>query len=201
MNPWPDSFGLGADHCTDVLQGCYDLPYEATRCLDIGANVGAFARWANTRWPGVVTYSYEPHPGNFALLQKSIDYFKLPHALAYQTAVADGDDEMTLHENGNCGEWSLIKFGKGDGQIKVQVMDAAKLPDADFIKIDTEGAEPNILKRLLDTHKLDYVNAVVLEYHAAVHVIPLIWQCYEAGLKLHSVTPIMDHRGILKFLR
>ena len=85
--------------------------------------------------------------------------------------------------------------------MQVPVMDAAKLPDADFIKIDTEGAEPNIIKRLLDTHKLESVGALVLEYHAAVHVAPLIWMCQEAGLSLHQIVPHADHRGLLKFIR
>ena len=201
MSIWPPEFGLTSDHCADVLQGCYDMPYEAKRVLDIGANVGAFARWAVVRWPGVVVNCYEPQPDNFALLNKTIEYFELKHVLPHQSAVSDAAGTMTLHENGNCGEWSFIKFGKGDGKIDVRVIDAALLPDADFIKIDTEGAEPNILKRLFETHKLDLAKAVVLEFHSGTHVAPLIWMCQEAGLNLCSIEPYSDHRGLMKFMR
>jgi len=109
---------------------------------------------------------------------------------------------MTLHENGNRGEWSLVHFEpKFTGSVEVEVIDAVTLPAADFIKIDTEGAETNIVKRLHDTGKLAAVNALVLEYHSASHVAPLIWYAQESGLKLHSVAPHLEHRGILKFLR
>lgn len=50
---WPESFlspDLGPDHCRDVLEGCYDVPFNhSPKVIDIGANVGAFARWAKKR--------------------------------------------------------------------------------------------------------------------------------------------------------
>lgn len=199
---WPLDFNLPHDYCADVLQGCYDLPYEAKRVLDIGANVGAFARWAKRRWPESVVFCYEPQPDNYAKLVRTIEAFDLKHAIPHETAISDTEGRMTLHENGNRGEWSFIHFEpKFTGAVEVQVMDAKTLPEADFIKIDTEGAEPNIVKRLLETGKLVSANALVLEYHAAVHIAPLIWFAQEADLKLHSVAPHADHRGILSFLR
>jgi FkbM family methyltransferase len=199
---WPRDFGLADDHCADVLHGCYNLPCEPIKVLDIGANVGAFARWAIGRWPKCHVFCYEPHPDNFALLCKTVAHYQLDNAYHNNLAVSDTAGRLPLHENGNRGEWSFIHFEpKFTGVVEVDVIDAATLPDADFIKIDTEGAEPNIVKRLFDTGKLAKVNALVLEYHASVHVAPLIWFAQEAGLRLHSVAPHADHRGILKFLR
>ncbi len=200
---WPTEFNLSEDHCADVLAGAYEVPYEAKVVLDIGANVGAFARWASERWPSAEIHSYEPQPSNFALLQKTIAHYQLSRVTAHETAVSDKENVLTLFENGfNCGEWSLIKFDKnGNREVTVMVMDAAELPKADFLKIDTEGVEPNILKRLLETEYLLGVNGLVLEYHAAVHVPPIIWMCQQAGLSLWNCSPHMDHRGILKFVR
>jgi len=115
----------------------------------------------------------------------------------------DAPCTRTLYENGfNCGEWSLLKFTKeGEGKIEVGVMDAATLPDADFIKIDTEGFELNIVKRLADAGKLAKVGAVVLEYHAPTHVPIIAHIMQEAGLWLHSVQPILVYRGLLRFMR
>ena len=200
---WPEDFNLPQEHCSDVLNGCYEAPVNPSVILDIGANVGAFARWAYLRFPDAKIYCYEPHPGNFALLTKSKTYYNLDKVELRQVAVADKSDVLTLYENGfNCGEWSLIKFDEhGTGRIDVQVIDAADLPEADFIKIDTEGVEPNIVKRLADLGRLDKVQGVVLEYHAATHVAPLIWMLQEKGLRLYHLAAHGDHRGVMRFIR
>lgn len=201
MTNWPSGFGVAEDYCADVLAGCYDLPYEAKTVLDIGANVGAFARWAKTRWQWCEIVCYEPQPENYTLLQRTVSCYALTQCSVVNIAVSNSAGRMALHENGNRGEWSFIKFGNGLGAIEVDVMDAANLPDADFIKIDTEGAEINILMRLEACGKLAAVNAIVLEYHSASHVAPLIATAQKARLKLHEIIPVSEHRGLMKFLR
>jgi len=200
---WPVEFNLKDTHCADVLSGCYDLPVEAVTVLDIGANVGAFARWASQRWPEAAIHCYEPQPVNYSLLKITVKHYGLKNVFTHENAVSDVEGTNILHENGyNCGEWSFIKFDvNGHRQIPVLTLDAASLPLADFIKIDTEGMEPNIIKRLCDAGRLAQTKAVVLEYHAATHVAPLIWMLYQRGFKLHDISPHMDHRGILKFIR
>lgn len=200
---WPTEFNLDDNHCSDVLLGAYDCPVEAATVLDIGANVGAFARWAKQRWPNAKVHCYEPQPFNFSLLKMTIKHYDLQNVWPHEVGVSDKEGNLTLYENGfNCGEWSLIKFDEnGTREISVQIVAASTLPDADFIKIDTEGVEPNILKGLLDSGKLAKANAVVLEYHSAVHVPILIWQCQQAGLRLFKCDPHMDHRGLLRFVR
>lgn len=200
---WPTEFNLAQEHCNDVLLGCYSLPVEPLVILDIGANVGAFARWASLRWPAAKIHCYEPQPSNFALLQQTEKHYGLKNVVLHEAGVADKSGEFTLYENGfNCGEWSLMKFdANGDKKVQVQVMDAIDLPEADFIKLDTEGMELPIIKRLADAGKLDKVLGLVLEYHAATHVAPLCAILQSKGLMVASVEPVLDHRGLLKFLR
>lgn len=200
---WPTEFNLAQDHCADVLEGCYDCPVEPKVVLDIGANVGAFARWASGRWPNAIVHSYEPHPFNFSLLKMTVRHYGLTNVCPNERAISDAPGTLTLYENGfNCGEWSLLKFDNHDKrEVSVIVEDAINLPDADFIKLDTEGMEPNIIKRLLDAGKLEKVQGGALEYHSAVYVAPIIWMLQQAGLSLFHCAPHMDHRGILKFIR
>lgn len=204
MEPlWPEKFNLSPNHCRDVIEGCYDVPVEPKLVLDIGANVGAFARWATKRWPDAKIHCYEPHPFNFSLLKMTEKEYGLPNLTLHEAGVSNKAGTMTLYENGfNCGEWSLLKFDpNGTRQETVKIIDALELPEFDFLKVDTEGMEPNIIKRLADADRLKNCVGVVMEYHAATHVAPIIWILGQAGLRLHDVSPHMDHRGILRFVR
>lgn len=201
---WPESYGLAPDHCISVLNGEYDIPYDGEPViLDLGANVGAFARWAKGKWPNSVIHCYEPFPANYELLCRTVKDYELKNVMTYAMAVADDNQSRELHLNGfNCGEWSLAKNSASTGEpLTVPCIDAALLPDADIIKVDTEGAELMILARLARCGKLARVSAIMLEYHSAGAVDILKGGLCGLGFSLLEHTPYMEHRGVLKFIR
>lgn len=199
---WPAEFNLDPNHCREVLAGEYDVPYEPKVILDLGANVGAFARWAKVRWPQAKVHCYEPQPANFALLKKSVSLYDLTNAELHETAVTDTNSHRPLFENGfNCGEWSLVKNFTTKGSVEVNTMDAADLPEADFLKIDVEGAEIVILGRLYTTKRLEGVNGVVLEYHADSVIEPIERLMIHCGFQHLGTKSYSEHRGLMKFLR
>jgi len=204
MEPlWPEQFNLNQDHCEDVLAGCYELSVTPTKIIDIGANVGAFARWASLRWPEAKIHCYEPHPFNFSLLKMTEKHYGLPNLTLHEAGVYNKNDTATLFENGfNCGEWSLLKFDpNGKKEERVKLIDALDLPAFDFLKIDTEGVEPVILKRLADEGRLKDALGVVLEYHSVEHIAVIIYLLQGAGLRLYHIAPHAVHRGVLRFIR
>jgi FkbM family methyltransferase len=147
-------------HISKIFVGEYDIPdhllnpfakgSEVT-ILDIGANIGGFAFWASTRWPGCKIHCYEPIPDNFAVLQQNVRSI-YPYVELTQAAVAgfQGEREMYLGRN-NCGEASFFKREEqSDQKILVQTVKGLDLPVADIIKIDTEGSEILILDEITD---------------------------------------------------
>ena len=176
---WPDDYGLHPDHCRDVLEGgSYDVPWSPETppvILDVGANVGAFTRWAAARWPGCTIHAYEPHPGNFALLKRTIegledDCWFYPYPLAVLDKA--GTRTLKFHSEAlNCGEWSLNSSGGSKDSVEVRVIPATDLPRADILKLDTEGAEMEILSSL--KHRLHEFSAVMMEIHNAAWVDPI----------------------------
>ncbi len=170
--------------------------------LDIGANVGAFARWAKFKWPDSTIHSYEPHPNNFALLNRTVKLWCLSNVHTYNVAVFDKEGEHDFFLNGpNCGEWSLAQNSATHDKTTVKTIDAASLPDADYIKLDTEGAEPDILVRLISANKLARVSAICLEYHCSGMIAALCGLLAKQGFKMVGFKPYLEHRGLLKFVR
>ena len=82
---FPDSM---SEAVKEVLNGEYECAYFGQRLVivDIGANVGSFALWANLRWPQSMIHAYEPHPETFKLLMNNVE--GLSNITCYNAAVS-----------------------------------------------------------------------------------------------------------------
>lgn len=207
---WPQEYidaGLDPRHCDDVLAGCYDVPFKPEKppvILDIGANVGAFVRWAVNRWPGCTIHCYEPFPGNYALLERTVATIGPEQSEIHvnQQAVYDKDSKIMLHLSGeNCGGHSFFNAGdKETGAVEVEAIHAQKLPKADILKLDVEGAEIAILAALRDIGRLQEFKAIMLEYHTGMGGLAVKQLLTERGFVLTGEKVHNKERGELRFV-
>jgi FkbM family methyltransferase len=151
-------------HIEKIFKGEYDISYEHPNpvILDIGGNVGGFCLWANKRWSNSKIYSYEPIKNNFNLLKENTEDFD--NIMPMNLAVGSKTETRRMHYGAhNVGECS---FEHGAEQTEdgedVSVISASLLPKADIVKIDTEGAEIEILENI--GIKPD---VYLIEYHSA----------------------------------
>jgi len=152
------------EHIEKIFKGEYDIAYRnpSPVILDIGGNIGGFSLWANKRWANSKIYSYEPIKNNFNLLKentKSIDNIVISNV-----AIGSKTETRRMHYGAhNIGECSFIN---GDEQVEegeeVSVMSASLLPNANIVKIDTEGAEIEILENMLIKP-----DVYLIEFHSA----------------------------------
>lgn len=212
---WPKSYGLHPNHCEDVLRGSYDVPYNPTKppvCLDLGANVGGFVRWAVKRWPGATIHCYEPCPSNFKLLEKTVasiiapmDFkpYETPIIFRCQQAVAGHACRATLQAGEfNCGEWSLMMPPvEGREKVEVDVIAATDLPKADVLKLDVEGAEIACLASLTLAGRMSEFSAVMMETHNDEWIAPIKANMAKAGFALTGEAKPYPNRSELKFVR
>ncbi len=141
--------------------------------LDIGANIGLAAVYLANRFPAASITCFEPMADNFALLRQNIAPY--PQIQAYNLALGGQDGQRTIFASeGGEGIFTGNSFyGLGVDQQRasqVQVRDPASLlpqlglGEIDLIKIDTEGAEWEILSRF-DTGLLSRVKWIIGELH------------------------------------
>lgn len=147
-----ETINIYAKH--DAESGEYERHFQiqpGNMVIDLGAHAGHFSELVCDK--GAFVISFEPHPTNFKWLNERL---KGRNAIAVNKAAWNVTETKTLYEcPTNTGANSLFKHNQcSDVEYEVGCIDiggflnAAKiLPD--FIKVDTEGSEYNILESLM----------------------------------------------------
>jgi len=141
------------------------------KIIDIGAQSGLFTLMSkfltNTKW-----YAFEPEPTNFMFLCDNIKLNNISNVEVFQNGISNTNDILKLnvcksHSGLNTFGNNLIRFDKDDSyQVNIETYTLDKFFENipfDFIKIDTEGCELNILKGGINVIK-KYKPIILLEY-------------------------------------
>ncbi len=153
----------------------YDLPPEIRprTILDIGANIGGVTAALARRYPAARIFAFEPLPENFALLLHNTSQFPLVRALPYGLGAATALLTYARSDNPRNFGGGGFHGGRPPAGPGVESLPVLAVPDAllrfgidavDVIKIDTEGAEHDILTSIPPA-VLRGVRAIVGELH------------------------------------
>jgi FkbM family methyltransferase len=146
--------------------------------VDIGGYVGSFALPAATYAKRGIIYSFEPSPENFNQFEKNLSLNRLDNVKVFNLGVASSDRKITLFlDNMNPASNSIYLRSDQDKGEKCVEKDALSLPtlfarhnirQCDFLKVDCEGAEYEILMSL-DRTMLDRIGKIACEIHEPVY--------------------------------
>ncbi len=145
--------------------------------IDIGANVGVFTLNAAEKVgkKGCIV-AVEPEPNNVLFLRKNVKNKK--NVIIIPKAVGNSKKTIKLYISKFPDEHS-IKHNYGYGYVKVKIttldniVSTLKLKDINFLKVDTEGSELDVLNGGINTLK-NYKPNLVIEYHSRNDKIKLI---------------------------
>jgi FkbM family methyltransferase len=189
-----------APHIQQVFNNEYAIPgYTKVDpvILDIGANVGAFAIWAFTKWPEATIHCYEPNPSNFEYLKNNLESIHpTKKYILHNVAVGDPEHNKLFLGKHNCGECSFFQLGEQtDSFIPVITISPKELPEANILKMDTEGSELNILEGL----NVNLYDAITFEYHRESDRRDIDLQLIDFDL-VHGFIRCKD-RGVLSYIK
>ena len=163
--------GGPAEYQDDVRDAAYKFVNDFDVCVDVGANVGLWAKPLTKKFKQVI--AFEPLQQVYSCLEKNVENLPVQihkHALGS----VNGKVEMQFDED-NTGSSFITNVGTGS--IKIKRMDDLDLPKFGLLKIDCERHELEVLKGAMDTI-LKYKPIIVCEQHPDVEM--------DAGLYLKS---------------
>ncbi len=159
----------------------YYVPEEITPNIifDIGANIGITAIWMAKKYPDAKILCFEPMQENFEILESNIKPYN--NITAYDFGLGESTCTVDIFANedrGNQGGFSLFQLANdGDDTgteekvfAQVNIKSAAEfikekdISTIDILKVDTEGAEYEILKSIPE-ELLSKVQWVMGELH------------------------------------
>lgn len=155
--------GLGEGWETASLAIWLKLCQKSQVILDIGAAEGLYALVAQSLRPETTVLAFEPLPQPMAELKRNIELNSYNVAL-YQQALSNFTGEADFYaESESSNEGSLVSSVSDSASAQrvsvttlANVIEEAKLAQVDLIKIDVEGAEPQVLEGMgnyLDEYK------------------------------------------------
>jgi FkbM family methyltransferase len=164
--------------------GCYQPSAEfrigtGDTVLDIGANVGLFSIWVSLNVPSAKVFAFEAASDNFLALAENVRSNRLKGISAHHYAVSDdSSNRATLYRGFHGGihsirpeyrNWpSSARGARKTETVRTitlsRILSRFKIASVDFMKIDCEGAEYEILFSA-SRSTLSRVRKIVGEYH------------------------------------
>lgn len=127
--------------------------------FDVGANVGNYAKKLKNKFSNAVIYAFEPNPNTFEILNRNLAYININ---CYQVGLSSTCSKHKIYtyvcdkhsEHTSVYKNVLLDLHKANELVEIEFKNttidefcqANKVERIDFIKIDTEGHEMEILK-------------------------------------------------------
>ena len=127
--------------------------------VDVGAHIGKYTvPVAKIVGRNSLVIACEPHPKNYQILMENIRLNDLKNVIALNIAAWKKESDIKLFIGDCCVHHSVKKnFGLGFVTVQARPLDCVlqelEVENVDFIKIDVEGAEVEVLNGLIDTLK------------------------------------------------
>lgn len=160
--------------------------------VDIGAHMGRYTIISSRRvGPGGKIIAIEAHPGNFGLLRRNIALNRLTNVIAINSAVysttmplklylPDEDSGYTMHHS-VMASYLVTKYKEAERKyVEVQadtldnLLRKAGVDMVNWIKIDVEGAELEVLKGAEETLSRSKEISLLIEVHGKETYAPVM---------------------------
>ncbi|HEY1369303.1 MAG TPA: FkbM family methyltransferase [Gaiellaceae bacterium] len=136
--------------------------------VDAGSNMGMAVLFFKRLYPHARVLAVEPEPTSFRLLEKNVIGNSLGDVRLVNAALGAADGEVSFfHQPGSLLASTRKERAVNDSVTVVRAATLSSLLDepVDFLKLDVEGAEHDVLADLEQSGKLALIERMACEYH------------------------------------
>ncbi|MFZ9331972.1 MAG: FkbM family methyltransferase [Chitinophagaceae bacterium] len=169
----------------------FETKKENPLIIDCGAHIGMSILSFKQQHPGSSIIAFEPDANNFKLLKQNIKEWGYESIQLFQNPVWNSNDEITFEASGAMGGKISSDLDKNQSSIKLKAIRLSELlvKEIDFLKIDIEGAEYEVISDC--RNKLQFVNNLFVEYHST----------FEDQNKLIEILKILNESGFEFYIK
>jgi FkbM family methyltransferase len=179
-------------HCHHELFVDQIYKFEAKRqnplIIDCGANIGLSVIYFKHLYPEAEVIAFEPDPKIFRVLQRNVGTFRLEGIVLHCKAVWNRVTTLSFLPDGGVGGRLVLEEGKKKSiQVQTVRLRGFLSQPVDFLKLDIEGAEYEVIKDICDV--LEKVDHLFVEYHGAADetqtLHEILQMIQDAGFRYH----------------
>jgi FkbM family methyltransferase len=138
--------------------------------IDVGSHIGLFALFASQFCKQGKIICYEPIKENYQMLLSNLELNHLSNVVCYNKAVSKSNSKIRIYLNSDESGHSMFEpqenFVDIDSISLQQIMDDHNLDSIDFLKLDCEGAEYEIIENFPKS-RFPQIKKMIIEYHLA----------------------------------
>jgi FkbM family methyltransferase len=162
---------------------------ERPYIIDCGANIGLSVIYMKRLYPDAEIVAFEPDKKNFELLEMNIKEFGFKQVELRNEAVWIENSMLNFSGKGSTESKLSIDYKSGSVLVKTVRLKDLIQKKTDFLKIDIEGAEFDVLNDLKG--KLHLVENLFLEYHGN----------FNQNLELNEILSILLNSGFEYYIK
>ena len=136
--------------------------------IDIGAHIGIFTIYASQFCNNGKIYSFEPIRENYDLLLNNIKLNHSEQVKPFNLAVSNTNDDVTIYINDDKAAHSIFPSSESSINVKSitlqNIFEENNINHCNFLKLDCEGAEYEILRNLPAKYFKE-IDKIVMECH------------------------------------
>lgn len=165
-----------------VAQHLAKSPDHQPIILDVGANLGAWSRpfgqaLSQAGAGDARLIAFEPGPGQRERLEVNLSGapgFSEVSILPYAVAAENGDGEFAITGDATGSSGLVPEAGTGRNEVEILKVEIRTLDtmlkelgidSVDYVKVDTEGNDPNVLEGAIETLREGRIGAIQFEYN------------------------------------